>query len=152
LACDLRIAGEQAAFSESFIKVGLHPDWGGTWFLPRLVGTGRALEMMLTGKRVEADEALEIGLVQQVVPTPHLREQTGRLARRLAKAPTTAARLIKLAVYNSLSYDLEGMLDYETEAQQQCWDSPESTEGIQAFSQKRRPIFERDLHGGEASG
>lgn len=151
LACDLRIAGEHASFSESFIKVGLHPDWGGTWFLPRLVGTSRALEMMLSGRRVEAEEAHEIGMVHQVVPASHLREHTERLARRLARAPKTAARLIKLAVYNSLEYDLEGMLDYESEAQQQCWDSPESGEGIQAFTQKRRPVFGQGLPGGEAS-
>ncbi len=151
LACDLRVASENASFAESFIKVGLHPDWGGTWFLPRLVGTGRALEMMLSGRSVEAEEANEIGLVHQVIPASHLREHTERLARRMARAPHTAARLIKLAVYNSLEYDLDGMLDFETEAQQQCWNSPESGEGIQAFTQKRRPVFGQSLPGGEAS-
>jgi len=148
LACDLRVASDHAVFQQSAIKLGLHPDWGGSFFLPRLVGAGRALEMMLTGKRVEAEEAQEIGLVQQVVPAAHLREHTARLARRLAQAPSTASRLIKLAVYNSLHYDLESMMDFETEAQQQCWASPESTEGIQAHTQRRRPVFGQNLPGG----
>ncbi len=148
LACDLRIAGEYAVFTQSFIKVGLHPDWGGTYFLPRLIGQGRALEMMLTGKRVEAEEALEIGLVHQVVPSSHLRENTKRMAARLAAAPATAARLIKMAVYGSLDNDLAGMLEFECEAQRQCWNSPESAEGITAFSQKRRPAFERNFGNG----
>lgn len=148
LACDLRIAGEHAAFTQSFIKVGLHPDWGGSYFLPRLVGQGRALEMMLTGKKVEAEEALEIGLVHQVVPSSHLKEDTGRMARRLANAPATAARLIKMAVHGSLDNDLQGMLEFECEAQRQCWESPESTQGIAAFSKKRRPAFEQKFRDG----
>jgi 2-(1,2-epoxy-1,2-dihydrophenyl)acetyl-CoA isomerase len=148
LACDLRVASDHAVFQQTSIKLGLHPDWGGTFFLPRLVGLGRALEMMLTGKRIEAEEAQEIGLIQQVVPAAHLREHTTRLARRITQAPSTATRLIKLAVYNSLHYDLESMMDFETEAQQQCWTSPESTEGIRAHTQRRRPIFGPNLPGG----
>jgi len=140
LACDIRIASDNASFTQSFIHVGLHPDWGGTYFLPRLVGTGRALEMMWTGRRVEAEEAEEIGLVQQVVPHPHLREHTARFARRLAKAPATSLRLIKLAIYNSHHYDLDGMLEFESEAQQQCWDSRESGDGLKAFADRRRRV------------
>jgi 2-(1,2-epoxy-1,2-dihydrophenyl)acetyl-CoA isomerase len=146
LACDLRVASDQASFAESFISIGMHPDWGGTFFLPRLVGTGRALEMMWTGERIHAEMAEEIGLVHQVVPAAHLREHTERLALRLARAPRTAVRLIKLAVYNSLHYDLESMLDYESEAQSQCWSSTDSAEGIAAFLEKRPPQF----HQGEA--
>jgi 2-(1,2-epoxy-1,2-dihydrophenyl)acetyl-CoA isomerase len=143
LACDLRIASDSAYFSVSHIQIGLHPDWGGTFFLPRLIGVGRALEMMWTGRRIEAEEAEEIGLVHHVVPQAHLVEQTTRYARRLAKAPTNAVRLIKLAVYNSAHYDLDGMLDYECEAQEQCWESPDSREGIRAFAERRRPSFDR---------
>ena len=142
LACDIRIASDNSFFSQSFIHVGLHPDWGGTFFLPRLVGTGRALEMMWTGRRVEAEEAEEMGLVHQVVPHAHLKEHTIRFAQRLVKAPPHAVRLIKLAVYNTFHYDLDGMLEYEGEAQEQCWDSEDSTEGIRAFAERRPPIFE----------
>lgn len=143
LACDIRIASDHAYFSQSFIHVGLHPDWGGTYFLPRLVGPARALELMWTGRRVEAEEAEEIGMVHQVVPHPHLREHTLRFAKRLVKAPPAAVRLIKLAVYNSYQFDLESMLEYECEAQQQCWESKDSTEGIRAFAERRPPMFER---------
>jgi 2-(1,2-epoxy-1,2-dihydrophenyl)acetyl-CoA isomerase len=143
IACDIRIASDNAFFSQSFIHVGLHPDWGGTFFLPRLVGLGRALELMWTGRRVEAEEAEEIGMVHQVVPHPHLEEHTARFAQRLVKAPPVAVRLIKLAVYNSYHYDLDGMLDFECEAQQQCWESRDSTEGIRAFAQRRPPTFDR---------
>ncbi len=143
LACDLRIASDAAFFAQSFIHVGLHPDWGGTFFLPRLVGTARALELMWTGRRVEAAEAEEIGLVHQVVPHPHLKEHTTRFARRLTKAPTTTVRLVKMAVYNSFHHDLNDMLDFEADAQEQCWASPESAEGIRAFVERRPPIFPR---------
>ncbi len=139
LACDLRVAGEHAAFEQSSIRAGLHPTWGGSYFLPRLIGQGRALEMMLTGKRIEAEEAQEIGLVHQVVPHSHLREHTARLARRLAEAPATAARLIKLGVNNSLENDLQSMLEFETQAQKQCWESVESGEGIRSLD-TRRPM------------
>jgi 2-(1,2-epoxy-1,2-dihydrophenyl)acetyl-CoA isomerase len=141
LACDLRVASDEASFAESFVSIGLHPDWGGTFFLPRLVGTGRALQMMLTGQKVDAAQALQTGLVHQVVPAAALREHTLRLARQLAAAPPTAVRLIKLAVYNSAHYDLESMLEFEVEAQEQCWDSSDSGEGIAAFAQKRPPDF-----------
>ncbi len=141
LACDLRVAGEHAAFQQSFIQAGLHPDWGGSYFLPRLIGQGRALEMMLTGKRIEAEEAQEIGLVHQVVAHSHLREHTSRLAHRLAKAPRTAARYIKLATNNSLDNDLQSMLEFETEAQRQCWASAESTEAFHALDSVRPHRF-----------
>jgi 2-(1,2-epoxy-1,2-dihydrophenyl)acetyl-CoA isomerase len=144
LACDLRIASDHASFTQSFVHVGLHPDWGGSFFLPRLVGTGRALELMWTGRRVEAEEAEEIGLVQQVVPHAHLREHTQRFARRLAKAPPHALRLIKMAIYSSGQFDLQSMLEIETEAQQQCWEAQESHEQMEAYANRRhRRLFEK---------
>lgn len=138
LACDVRIASDHATFTQNFVHAGLHPDWGGTWFLPRLVGPGRALELFWTGRRVEAEEAEEIGLVQQVVPHPHLEEHTHRFTRRLVKAPAATLRLVKMAVQNAQALDLQSMLDYEAEAQQQCWDSAGTTERLRAYVNKQR--------------
>ncbi len=133
LACDLRVAGEDAWFAQNHVHAGLPPDWGGSFFLPRLVGAGRALELLWTGRRVEAEEALEIGLVHMVVPARHLREHTARLARRLAKAPARVLRLVKLAVLNSQQYDLNSMLDFESEALAECWRSEKISSRMQAF-------------------
>jgi 2-(1,2-epoxy-1,2-dihydrophenyl)acetyl-CoA isomerase len=138
LACDVRIASDHATFTQNFVHAGLHPDWGGTWFLPRLVGPGRALELFWTGRRVEAEEAEEIGLVQQVVPHPHLAEHTRRFTRRLVKAPAATLRLVKMAVQNAAQFDLQGMLDYESEAQQQCWDAAGTSERLRAYVNKQR--------------
>ena len=138
LACDVRIASDHATFTQNFVHAGLHPDWGGTYFLPRLVGPGRALELFWTGRRVEAEEAEEIGLVQQVVPHPHLEEHTSRFTRRLVKAPAATLHLVKMAVQNAAQLDLNGMLDYETEAQQQCWEAAGTTERLRAYVNKQR--------------
>lgn len=138
LACDVRIASDHATFTQNFVHAGLHPDWGGTYFLPRLVGPGRALELFWTGRRVEAEEAEEIGLVQQVVPHPHLAEHTARFTRRLVKAPAATLRLVKMAVQNSSQFDLNGMLDFEADAQQQCWDAAGTTERLRAYVNKQR--------------
>jgi len=141
LACDLRIASERASFAQSFVKVGLAPDWGGTWTLPRIVGVARAQELMWTGRRVEAEEALELGLAHEVVAPERLRDRVTELARRLAASPATSLHMIKLAMQTTLTQDLEGMLEFEAEAQARCWDSPDSAEGLRAFAQKRPPRF-----------
>jgi len=138
LACDVRIASDHATFTQNFVHAGLHPDWGGTWFLPRLVGPGRAMELFWTGRRVEAEEAEEMGLVQQVVPHPHLEEHTLRFTRRLVKAPAATLRLVKMAVQNAQALDLQSMLDYEAEAQQQCWEAAGTTERLRAYVNKQR--------------
>src|ERR1043165_1691662 len=96
LACDYRIASPSAKFSESFVRIGLHPDWGGTWLLPRLVGTSRAFEMMATGRMVDADEALRIGLVDRVVTD--LAAETETLARAIASAPAAGIAELKRAL------------------------------------------------------
>ena len=141
LACDLRVAGESARFAQSFVRVGLHPDWGGTWRLPRLVGPSRALELMWTGRIVEASEAVQIGLVNSVVADHELEAHVSQLATRLAAAPRAAVRLIKLAVYQSGNFDLDGMLDFEFEAQAACWQAADSGEGLRAFAERREPRF-----------
>ena len=141
LACDLRIASSMATFSQSFAKVGLHPDWGGTYFLPRLVTPNKACEMFFLGESIDAAEAARLGLVNQVVAPEELESATLQLAQRLRAAPPIALAAAKHAVYVSQAADLEEMLRYETEAQLRCFDSDDGHEGVQAFLEKREPRF-----------
>src|SRR6185503_11204300 len=97
LACDYRIASDAAKFAESFVRIGLHPDWAGTWFLPRLAGYGRAFELMLSGRTIDAAEALEIGIVDRVVAAASFADEVAALARTFADAPPVAAAGIKRA-------------------------------------------------------
>jgi enoyl-CoA hydratase/carnithine racemase len=141
LACDLRIAASNATFSQSFAKVGLHPDWGGTYFLPRLVTPNKACEMFFLGESIDAEEALRLGIVNRVVAPEELEAATLELAERLRAAPPIALAAAKHAVYVSQAADLEEMLRYETEAQLRCFDSDDGHEGVQAFLEKRDPRF-----------
>ncbi|MBI4541771.1 MAG: enoyl-CoA hydratase/isomerase family protein [Gemmatimonadetes bacterium] len=141
LACDLRIAAEGAKLGQVFVRLGLHPDWGGTYFLPRLVGTARALELFLSGELVGADRALELGLVNRVVPAERLAEATREWARQIALAPPAAVRRVKRAVYRSARATLEEMLDDELEAQLICFGTADFREGLAAFDEKREPHF-----------
>ena len=141
LACDLRIAANTATFSQSFAKVGLHPDWGGTYFLPRLVTPNKACEMFFLGENIDAVEALRLGILNQVVAPEELESATLQLAERLRAAPPIALAAAKHAVYMSESSELETMMRYETEAQLRCFDSDDGHEGIRAFLEKREPRF-----------
>jgi enoyl-CoA hydratase/carnithine racemase len=141
LACDLRIASSNATFSQSFAKVGLHPDWGGTYFLPRLVTPNKACELFFLGNTIDAEEAQRLGLINFVVPASELEAETRRLAERLRDAPAIAIGAAKQAVYMSQSTELEEMLRYETEAQMRCFDSDDGAEGVRAFLEKRPPKF-----------
>jgi len=141
LACDFRIASQAASLGETFARVGLHPDWGGTYFLPRLVGWSRALEMFTTGEMIDADQALRIGLVNRVVPPGKLEEETRAFARRLCSAPPLSFLAAREAVRRSSSASLSAMLIFERHAQQRCWESEDSAEGIRAFLEKRPPSF-----------
>jgi 2-(1,2-epoxy-1,2-dihydrophenyl)acetyl-CoA isomerase len=141
LACDLRIASKDATFSQSFAKVGLHPDWGGSYFLPRLVTPNKACEMFFLGDSIDAEEAARLGLVNQVVAPGELETTTMQLAERLRAAPPIALAAAKHAVYMSQAAELEEMLRYETEVQLRCFDSDDGHEGIQAFLEKREPRF-----------
>jgi enoyl-CoA hydratase/carnithine racemase len=141
LACDLRIASSNATFSQSFAKVGLHPDWGGTYFLPRLVTPNKACELFFLGNTIDAEEAQRLGLINFVVPASELEAETRRLAERLRDAPAIAIGAAKQAVYMSQSAELEEMLRYETEAQMRCFDSDDGAEGVRAFLEKRPPKF-----------
>jgi len=141
LACDLRIASDQATFGETFVRIGLHPDWGGTYFLPRLVGPARALELCWTGEQISAAEALRIGLVDRVVPHDGLPGAARGLGERLAAAPAASVRFAKRTLGASLHRTLEECLDAEAEAQAGCWESPDAAEGLRAFVEKRAPEF-----------
>ena len=141
LACDLRVASNTATFSQSFAKIGLHPDWGGTYFLPRLVTPNKACELFFLGEAIDAEEALRLEIVNQVVAPEDLESATLQLAERLRAAPPIALAAAKHAVYMSQAAELEEMLRYEIEAQLRCFDSDDAHEGIHAFLEKREPRF-----------
>ncbi len=141
LACDLRIASDRASFAQAFVRIGLHPDWGGTFFLPRLVGIGRALEMFALGDPVNAAEAHRVGVVNCVVPHDRLQEETRNLALRLAEAPPIPVAQLKQALYERLETELGVMMEHEVSAQMKCFDSEDFREGLQAFREKRKPNF-----------
>ena len=141
LACDMRIAASSAKFSVAFIKIGLMPDAGVSFFLPRVVGLGRALEMSLLGDPVEADEALRTGLVNKVVPDEELAEETAALASRLASMPTAAIGRTKQALYASFEESLDAMLEREAEGQTFCGFTADHREGVAAFFEKREARF-----------
>jgi enoyl-CoA hydratase/carnithine racemase len=141
LACDFRIASQTASLGETFVRVGLHPDWGGTYFLPRLAGPARALELFATGAMLSAEEAFHIGLLSRVVPAQRLLEETRALAMRLAGVPPLSFVAAREAVRRSFTSSLPAMLVYERQVQQRCWESEDSAEGIRAFLEKRPPRF-----------
>jgi enoyl-CoA hydratase/carnithine racemase len=141
LACDMRIAATTAKFGETFVKRGLHVDWGGTYFLPRLVGMAKACELIFTGDLINAEEALAMGLVSNVVPPEELMPTVRQLARKIALGPPLAIRLAKRALYRSQDSDLRSALEFETYAQNICSETEDAREGIRAFVEKRSPRF-----------
>ena len=147
LACDLRLASETASIGQTFNRIGLHPDWGGTYAVPRLVGPARAAELFFFAEMVPAAECERIGLVNRVVPADELMPLARDWARRLARKPTLPLRLAKQAVQRSLSAGFDEMLDYEAAAQKACFESADALEGVRAFVEKRSPRFGS---GGEA--
>ena len=144
LGCDLRIASDTAGIGQVFHRIGLHPDWGGTYFLPRLAGPSSALELIWSAEVIPAARCLELGLVNRVVPAAELAAATAEWAGRLAALPPIAAALAKNAVYRSLEQDLAGALALEEENQDKCFRSKDALEGFAAFSAKRPPHFEGD--------
>jgi 2-(1,2-epoxy-1,2-dihydrophenyl)acetyl-CoA isomerase len=139
LACDLRVAAASASFMASFINIALVPGSGCTFMLPRLVGLGRAAEMTLTGRKVGAAEALQIGLVNQVVPDEELRAASGNLARSLAEKSAPVLAMIKDAINRSWSSDLETQLKLEEDYQARAGETRDHHEAIRAFMEKRPP-------------
>lgn len=141
LACDLRIASTAATFSQSFVKVGLHPDWGGTYFLPRLVTPNKACELFFLGDTLTAEEAFRLGIINFLVEPAELEAETRKLAERLRAAPAISVAAAKQAVYLSQAAEIEEMLRYETDAQLRCFQSEDGREGVKAFLEKREPRF-----------
>jgi 2-(1,2-epoxy-1,2-dihydrophenyl)acetyl-CoA isomerase len=141
LGCDLRIAADTASIGQVFHKIGLHPDWGATYFLPRMVGTARAIELFLSAELVAGPRLLELGLVNRVVPVAALETETRAWARQIAAAPPAAVRLMKGNVYRSERATLDEMLDAELEAQLACFVTADCAEGLAAFFAKRTPQF-----------
>jgi 2-(1,2-epoxy-1,2-dihydrophenyl)acetyl-CoA isomerase len=141
LACDLRIASEKATFGESFVRIGLHPDWGGTYLLTRLVGTGRAMELMLSGKVIDAQAALRLGIVGKVLGESEFAQETRNLAESLAAAAPLSLSLIKRNVNAAFERSLDEALAAELEGQLRCFASADSKEGLRAFREKRKPRY-----------
>jgi len=141
LSCDFRIASEKAKFSMVFVKRGLVPDGGATYYLPRMVGTSKALELMLLGDTFDAKEAERLGLVNKVVPHGELMKVTRELATKIARGPSVAVDLIKRGVHKGAVGDLESQLDFETLAQRICFQTEDFKEGITSFLEKREPKF-----------
>lgn len=143
LSCDFRLGSDKALFSESFVKIGLVPDWGGFFFLSRLVGTAKAMELMMTGDRIRAAEALRLGLLNQVYPLESFWEDTLNFARKLATGPAETLARIKEGVYLGATASLEQALAYEYRAQKAAFLSDDAREGMRAFLDKRQPEFEK---------
>jgi 2-(1,2-epoxy-1,2-dihydrophenyl)acetyl-CoA isomerase len=141
LACDLRLVSERGRFGEVFVKRGLMPDGGGTFSLPRLIGVGRALELLFTGDSIEAADAVRIGLANRLLATDGFEAAVWDAAARLAKGPPIPYRHIKRAVYDGLSGTLAAALDREAAGQLECLKSADFMEGAAAFLQKREPTF-----------
>ncbi len=142
LACDIRIASDRARFGEVFVKRGVFPDWGGIYFLPRLVGYAKAAEILFSGEVIDANEALRIGLVNKVVPHEKLAEETRKFALNIANNAPLPIAFIKRGLQNFGRMDLAQTLDFEKMAVDVCWNSKDREEGFKAFLEKRTPIFE----------
>lgn len=139
--CDLRIASDAARFSTGYVRVGLVPGDGDTYFLPRLVGSAKALELLWTAEFIEAPEAERLGIVNRVVPADRLAEDTYALARKIAEGPQIPIRMIKRLVYQSLRLDLRTHLDLVSSHMAVVRETEDHKEGVQAFKDKRPPKF-----------
>jgi 2-(1,2-epoxy-1,2-dihydrophenyl)acetyl-CoA isomerase len=141
LASDIRVASEAATFSQSFVRVGLMPDGGSTYFLPQLVGHARAFELMATGATLNAEEALRLGLLNRVVPATELDAVVEEIVAQLVNAPQPSLARIKGALSRGEQEELSAALEYEAEGQADCFRSPDFREGVAAFMGKRKPDF-----------
>lgn len=142
LAADIRIASEDAVFGQNFAKVGLFPDFGGTYFLPQLVGPAKAAEMFYTGEMIGAAEALRLGIVNRVVAGEQLAATAAGLAKAIAQGPPLAIRGVKEILFGRQRAALEAALEAEVQQQMRCFQSADCREGIHAFFEKRAPKFE----------
>lgn len=152
LACDVIIASAEASFGLGFIKIGLMPDGGSTYFLPRLVGYHRAFQLMATGEQIGAEDAMRLGLVNRVVERDALDATVEQLAAQLSAAPQPALAKMKEALNRQTRADLAAALEYEAVNQNLCFHSPDFVEGVTAFIEKRRPAFGKGEHQERAKG
>jgi enoyl-CoA hydratase len=141
MSCDLRIASETARFGQPEVNLGIIPGWAGTQRLPRLIGKGRALELLFTGDMIDAGEAHRIGLVNRVVPADQLLEEARKLAEKIASKGQVAIGLIKDAVNNGLEMDSARAIGYEAELFGLCFSTEDQKEGMNAFLNKRKAEF-----------
>ncbi len=141
LACDMIIAAEDASFNEAFVRIGLSPDCGGTFFLPRVVGEKLAAELFMLGGTVDANRALEIGMINRVVPADLLMDEAAKLAGKLAAGPTGSIGRIKQMLNASYSNTLDEQLQLEHACQLESGKSDDFKEGVAAFFEKRPPNF-----------
>jgi 2-(1,2-epoxy-1,2-dihydrophenyl)acetyl-CoA isomerase len=141
IACDIVIAAESASFIQSFSKIGLVPDTGGTYFLPRAIGLPMATALMMTGEKISATRAAELGMIYKVVPDETLESEAMNLARTLASMPTKALAYTRKALSSSLSNDLHAQLQVEEEMQREAGRTRDFEEGVAAFREKRKPDF-----------
>ncbi|OGO53439.1 MAG: enoyl-CoA hydratase [Chloroflexi bacterium RBG_16_68_14] len=139
--CDMRIASEGARFAMSYVRVGLVPGDGGCYYLPRIVGVAKALELIWTGDFIDAQEALRIGYVSRVVPPDELLPGARELAERIAKGPAVAIQLAKRLVYRGLTSDVEEALEAAGQAMAVVQSTEDAREGPRAFAEKREPVF-----------
>jgi 2-(1,2-epoxy-1,2-dihydrophenyl)acetyl-CoA isomerase len=141
LACDLVIAAKSASFVQAFAKLGLVPDSGGTWFLPRLLGNARAMGLAMLGDKLPAEQAAQWGLIWRCVEDAELKSTVDQLATQLAAAPTRGLARTKQAIYESWGHSLEQQLDQERDFQRELGRSQDYAEGVAAFTEKRTPKF-----------
>lgn len=141
LACDIRYGSDRARFAESFVKIGLVPDWGGHYLLTQLVGTSRALELIMTGDRIDAEEACRLGIINRVFPHDSFQQEVRSFVDRLANGPAETMAQIKRGVYIGATGTLAETLAHEEQAQSAVFLSADAREGMRAFLEKRSPQF-----------
>jgi 2-(1,2-epoxy-1,2-dihydrophenyl)acetyl-CoA isomerase len=141
LAGDIRIASDQAKFAESFVQIGLFPDFGGTYLLPRIVGPTRASELFYTAQMLSADEALKLGIVSRVIPQGEFEAETKKLAQTMATSASMSHRDVKHRMSSEYRKELEAALEEEIRLQLHCFESEDCLEGLNAFAEKRKPNF-----------
>jgi enoyl-CoA hydratase/carnithine racemase len=141
IMCDIRICSDRARLAESYINIGVVPGDGGAYFLPRLAGVSKALELLLTGDVINPDEALNLGIVNRVVPHDHLMDEAFKLAEKIAEKPPLAVRMIKRAVYQAQTSTLRSHLDYISSQLALLTETEDHIEAAKAFLEKRKPVF-----------